>query len=225
MRGTLIVLGRDRRIGSSPRMRGTQAWEKGGRFIPAHAGNTKRSHARHSSGSVHPRACGEHGITRSSVSFSYRGGEHVEPSAGGSSPRMRGTRGPTGRLRHPRACPWIVDVIERFIPAHAGNTQSQGRDHRANAMALIARTGGGGLRFIPAHAGNTGHHVLIFDVVWIRFIPAHAGNTQMHSPAHKRMAKFNSVHPRACGEHDALQWVGAASDGSSPRMRGTRGRL
>ena len=47
-------------------------------------------------------------------------------------------------------------------------------------------------------------------------IPAHAGNTQVFSVT----AHDYSVHPRACGEHNAARTHGEVI-GSSPRMRGT----
>ena len=50
--------------GSSPRMRGTPTVAVGTtprrRFIPAHAGNTRRLRSRSARPPVHPRACGEH---------------------------------------------------------------------------------------------------------------------------------------------------------------------
>jgi len=55
-----------------------------------------------------------------------------------------------------------------------------------------------------------------------RFIPARAGNTAdlNESPP------FRSVHPRACGEHNAPVSVCIRRAGSSPRVRGTlQGRL
>ena len=52
------------RCGSSPRMRGTPHRRvdhpAGGRFIPAHAGNTSKSFPAIMALTVHPRACGEH---------------------------------------------------------------------------------------------------------------------------------------------------------------------
>ena len=95
----------DHRDGSSPRMRGTHVHDHAGgdvaRFIPAHAGNTKAREFALRAKTVHPRACGEHAIGSQTMSL-----------AGGSSPRMRGTRLRSRRgIRPPR-----------FIPAHAGNT-------------------------------------------------------------------------------------------------------
>ena len=91
--------------GSSPRMRGTPvnalSHNAQLRFIPAHAGNTSSSGSRLERSSVHPRACGEHRFYDLAESFDL-----------GSSPRMRGTQKPVGRSY----------VLNRFIPAHAGNT-------------------------------------------------------------------------------------------------------
>ncbi len=90
--------------GSSPRVRGTpvlqlaQAFQV--RFIPACAGNAVDLRIKHIPAAVHPRVCGER--SRSS-SFSA--------SAGGSSPRVRGTQDPSGEYPGP----------VRFIPACAGN--------------------------------------------------------------------------------------------------------
>jgi len=55
-----------------------------------------------------------------------------------------------------------------------------------------------------------------------RFIPARAGNTATLAGAGHRQ----TVHPRACGEHDLMKSVADSSAGSSPRVRGTlQGRL
>ena len=95
--------------GSSPRMRGTllgrEPADHRDRFIPAHAGNTLTQSLRAALPPVHPRACGEHTLR-------FR----PAPCAGGSSPRMRGTQ----------AANEAELQIDRFIPAHAGNT-GQGR--------------------------------------------------------------------------------------------------
>ncbi len=52
-----------------------------------------------------------------------------------------------------------------------------------------------------------------------RFIPACAGNTPAEFCASARLA----VHPRVCGEHNATAVGTNIADGSSPRVRGTRG--
>ena len=97
--------GNEAMVGSSPRMRGTRGKHiqanTRGRFIPAHAGNTSRAAARIASITVHPRACGEHRIRPAQQEIPH-----------GSSPRMRGTLGDME----------VVEVGQRFIPAHAGNT-------------------------------------------------------------------------------------------------------
>ena len=89
--------------GSSPRARGTRkapmraSYSR--RFIPACAGNAWHARARPWPWAVHPRVCGER-----------RRSQPLRRDAGGSSPRVRGTR-------H-RACP--PAARGRFIPACAG---------------------------------------------------------------------------------------------------------
>ena len=92
-------------LGSSPRMRGTRRDPARQhmimRIIPAHAGNSSRSRLRRASCSDHPRACGELSVSNALIDGST-----------GSSPRMRGTL----RLSA------VVRVVDRIIPAHAGNS-------------------------------------------------------------------------------------------------------
>ena len=93
--------------GSSPRVRGTQmggrASKSHRRFIPACAGNTHKSEPACRRKSVYPRVCGEH--LRVGVDFSV---------TAGSSPRVRGTH------NHVEDS----ELLNRFIPACAGNTKS-----------------------------------------------------------------------------------------------------
>ena len=93
-----------RKVGSSPRMRGTSQYAQSNlsnvRFIPAYAGNMSSRECPPRASTVHPRVCGEH-VTAAVSSVSIDG----------SSPRMRGTC---------RAYPADPD-IHRFIPAYAGN--------------------------------------------------------------------------------------------------------
>ena len=112
-------------LGSSPRMWGTHdrrpAEEVGDRFIPTHVGNTLCGRLGAGVVAVHPHACGEHiamvlAEYRASV-HPHACGEHLgrrvrDHAAGGSSPRMWGTRcfGLSDRGR------------SRFIPTHVGNT-------------------------------------------------------------------------------------------------------
>ena len=73
-----------RRIGSSPRVRGTVSClapeSRGYRFIPACAGNSRADEYRSARRSVHPRVCGEQ-------LFDLAG----NATQIGSSPRVRGT--------------------------------------------------------------------------------------------------------------------------------------
>ena len=91
--------------GSSPRMRGKHLFDafrvRGGRIIPAHAGQTRLSVVTRIVWADHPRACGAnlHTVTPRS-------------NMPGSSPRMRGKPG-RGRPIRARI---------RIIPAHAGQT-------------------------------------------------------------------------------------------------------
>ncbi len=52
----------------------------------------------------------------------------------------------------------------------------------------------------------------------VRFIPARAGNTRRG----RARPCPPPVHPRACGEHSPASLNACASNGSSPRVRGTR---
>ena len=94
--------------GSSPRMRGKHLFDafrvRGGRIIPAHAGQTRLSVVTRIVWADHPRACGAnlHTVTPRS-------------NMPGSSPRMR------GKLARP--CTSSADL--RSIPAHAGQTRGQ----------------------------------------------------------------------------------------------------
>ncbi len=92
------------RCGSSPRGRGTQVVRqcprKGGRFIPAWAGNARRRSIPAWTPSVHPRVGGERAIDNG-----------LRTAVIGSSPRGRGTL----ELRLAQL------PLGRFIPAWAGN--------------------------------------------------------------------------------------------------------
>ena len=192
--------------GSSPRVRGTPnrrpATPPRSRFIPACAGNTRHPDATGTSGSVHPRVCGEHGVCVAGLIAWI-----------GSSPRVRGTL-VASRL----ALAWF-----RFIPACAGNTGvvcSRIRQHpvhprvcgeHASTSSRRIRRGGSSPRVrgtrLKSWTAKTGK----------RFIPACAGNTGIaNSPC-----AAASVHPRVCGEHDLRRQAAAPDHGSSPRVRGT----
>ena len=175
-------------------------------IIPACAGNTLRRLRLVASGRDHPRVCGEH--------FGARVDRRERR---GSSPRVRGT-----------------PVVQRFaeighgiIPACAGNTSS--------SRAVASRTWDH-----PRVCGE--HHVPVQEYVpaagssprvrgtraGLRhrmsdpgIIPACAGNTK-YCPRRK-YADWD--HPRVCGEHPCELILPAARPGSSPRVRGTRGRV
>ena len=92
-------------LGSSPRMRGKRARLVRSRrargLIPAHAGKTPRGRGAVVHEWAHPRACGENLST-----------DTEDVILAGSSPRMRGKRGPASPGTQER---WL-------IPAHAGKT-------------------------------------------------------------------------------------------------------
>ncbi len=213
--------------GSSPRVRGTlsstapcRAW---GGFIPACAGNAPRAPRRSKDNPVHPRVCGERAIR-----WCHPG------EAGGSSPRVRGTRSGLD----------LGGSIHRFIPACAGNARCGRRlDHEyagSSPRVRGTRSGGGAVpgtrRFIPACAGNAsiypplmrtvavhprvcGERVEVFAeaMFLLRFIPACAGNATTCLP----QPQLSAVHPRVCGERPVIGGLTERSVGSSPRVRGT----
>ena len=232
VRGTLNInhASPNAQSGSSPRVRGTHDekswWPRSVRFIPACAGNSRRSCWRRAAPAVHPRVCGElHGIcVPSSISA-------------GSSPRVRGTRGdsaggarPPGgsspRVRGTRAGGRHPDEGRRFIPACAGNSiRDLETKHAApvhprvcgelsKLAAQSVRSDGSSPRVrgtrLPAWAAG----------VLTRFIPACAGN----STAAPKRSRRRPVHPRVCGELAGLGAFFRLREGSSPRVRGTRPR-
>jgi len=151
---------------------------------------------------VHPRVCGERGVQR-----------RVDSSAGGSSPRVRGTD-------HSRA----RELLEhRFIPACAGNgpssrASSSGNPvhprvcgERSKCSSISRRSSGSSPRVRGTDLRDRLRHVVL------RFIPACAGNGQ------RRAVPFQvvPVHLRVCGERFRHVVGRGESDGSSPRVRGT----
>ena len=153
-------------------------------------------------GPVHPRACGEH--TKSCQPLRRKGG---------SSPRLRGTRGALD----------VGELADRFIPAPAGNTligfTSHSKhsvhpracgEHEFTGLTTDRRFGSS-----PRLRGTL--EVQEGVAPRCRFIPAPAGNTK---PA-ANSASFSSVHPRACGEHSLVASILHVLGGSSPRLRGT----
>src|SRR5690625_5297303 len=151
---------------------------------------------------VHPRGCG-------APRYPFGG----RRAATGSSPRVRGTPYQRGDLL----------VVNRFIPAGAGNT-----------CAYWCSTTGAPVH--PRGSGTHLHHVAASHLITCspprmrgthvpigrqrmerRFIPAGAGNTSIISLQSISL----TVHPRGCGEHAVTILFGIAFIGSSPRVRGT----
>ena len=196
--------------GSSPRLRGTPmavATRKGGRrFIPASAGNSSAGQSPPRKPTVHPRVCGELITTEIGLS-----GED------GSSPRLRGTRGAAD----------LRPALRRFIPASAGNSGARRASGAARPvhprvcgeLFCLARPddlcNGSSPRLRGTHDG-VGHRL-----VSRRFIPASAGNSR---PGGARI-RWETVHPRVCGELGRQGFGPASILGSSPRLRGTQLRL
>ena len=153
------------RIGSSPRVRGTDGLEQLcvplRRFIPACAGNGQPWVFAFNVSPVHPRVCGER------MQTATKARERI-----GSSPRVRGTVG----QRHPR------DAQGRFIPACAGN----GRIHHPGDQGhpVHPRVCGERRQFPPQVPEDAGSSPRVRGTVPSRyrdgqerrFIPACAGN-------------------------------------------------
>jgi len=192
--------------GSSPRARGTLLdlliAEEVARFIPAGAGNTSRRCTRPDRGPVHPRGRGEHAPSLI-----------PQESAGGSSPRARGTPGRSAAGRR----------LHRFIPAGAGNTVLVSKQPRS--LAVHPRGRGehdaklgkrvGDIGSSPRARGTPDPRRRASGVV--RFIPAGAGNTVAFGTPNP----CRPVHPRGRGEHMGIPSLGSGAIGSSPRARGT----
>ncbi len=173
------------------------------RFIPAGAGNTTQGDAGTGLVAVHPRGCGEH------IDMIYNIG-----IVRGSSPRVRGTR-------HSKA---TRKMMERFIPAGAGNTTLG--NFGSVLLTVHPRGCGEHGRVVVRYPFFTGSSPRVrgtlldrmFHFPLRRFIPAGAGNTR--TPP--RSIPETPVHPRGCGEHTSAILLIPSATGSSPRVRGTR---
>ena len=193
-------------IGSSPLARGTlhrsDRRRTDDRFIPARAGNTRSTRPSPRGGPVHPRSRGEHVV-------------NVLPLCleNGSSPLARGTHMPTA----------AEQTAGRFIPARAGNTETEASSSRIASVHPRSR-GEHGPENAFRHL-STGSSPLARGTRFnrdrqdrdYRFIPARAGNTVSGSPAETAAP----VHPRSRGEHEVRRRVLPGTHGSSPLARGT----
>ena len=195
-------------VGSSPRVRGTRrAPVRGaadGRFIPACAGNSAgrtRSPCRFP---VHPRVCGE--LMKQCT---------IVLSKFGSSPRVRGTRGPfpSARGPPPGSSPRVRGTLQRerpfleglrFIPACAGN--SRRAPPPPARSAVHPRVCGELARFAVIVSNRVGSS------------PRVRGTLRRRNARSER----RSVHPRVCGELMQAGQTAVGTGGSSPRVRGTR---
>ena len=185
------LVGSQLQNGSSPRMRGKRRFSRStrrdGRIIPAHAGQTEKSHQKQWFAPDHPRACGANLPPMPAI-----------PIAAGSSPRMRGKL--TLRRRH--------DHCERIIPAHAGQTDLDkfygdvNADHprACGANSVIAIDAMVVPGSSPRMRGKRDAEKR--RVHRERIIPAHAGQTYQRYSQRDRSAD----HPRACGANSSI-WV------------------
>ena len=192
--------------GSSPQVRGTLGAKSGSRrarrFIPAGAGNTYGPSNNFGNIAVHPRRCGEHSHAHAPWRW-----------LGGSSPQVRGTHIQSRGRR----------VLQRFIPAGAGNTsgrypQNPGtpvHPRRCGEHCPVSRASTMARGSSPQVRGTLAY--LLENLKRIRFIPAGAGNTTPAIPP----IPVTTVHPRRCGEHRRRDDDNCLASGSSPQVRGT----
>ena len=192
--------------GSSPRVRGTLRRSPQERcrrrIIPACAGNSVLRSQPPAASPDHPRVCGELGDATAVVAYK-----------GGSSPRVRGTR---GFSRNPQA-------RRRIIPACAGNSSGSAltRPHSADHPRVCGELSAAGLRLarITGSSPRVRGTRKVSEVLSAerRIIPACAGN----STATLIILSMKTDHPRVCGELLAFQRPDDIHVGSSPRVRGT----
>ena len=194
--------------GTSPRMRGklrVAGIEQGPlRNIPAHAGKTVGAGGGDLRCPEHPRACGENGLTLSTLRSNL-----------GTSPRMRGKP----RTTIPTNC------ARGNIPAHAGKTGPSGTNpfdwsehpRACGENVIVCYATGCILGTSPRMRGK--QQLVSYTVRFDRNIPAHAGKTIIMLEQFKSLTE----HPRACGENCGRGVVGMIFSGTSPRMRGKQG--
>ena len=192
--------------GSSPHARGTPyilLYDSGNdRFIPACAGNASAGPRTSPARAVHPRMRGER---------SRKTGERAP--VGGSSPHARGTR----QADH------LNRIVQRFIPAYAGNATTLHRPHFWNSVHPRIRGERKTSDLCKQHPDGSSPHTRGTlrggDRMrgHTRFIPAYAGNAQ--SPG--RTIEGLPVHPRIRRERIVASARNLKPNGSSPHTRGT----
>ena len=193
-------------IGSSPHVRGTPPGYRlpaaQRRSIPACAGNALDGISRKAVNTVHPRMRGER---------SRKTGERAP--VGGSSPHARGTR----QADH------LNRIVQRFIPAYAGNATTLHRPHFWNSVHPRIRGERKTSDLCKQHPDGSSPHTRGTlrggDRMrgHTRFIPAYAGNAQ--SPG--RTIEGLPVHPRIRRERIVASARNLKPNGSSPHTRGT----
>ena len=173
------------------------------RFIPACAGNGRQSQPRPVRDTVHPRVCGE------------RYGKTPRPDkAIGSSPRVRGTAPrELPRLYSPRFIPACDGHRILFATSHLPVHRVCGERRCKNAPNNYKHGSSPRVRGTAESSDDR--------ICCRRFIPACAGNGCLKRPA----SGPKSVHPRVCGERNAISRRSRVSRGSSPRVRGTAWRV
>ena len=178
---------REAKNGSSPRMRGSPNADKssarGRGIIPAHAGLTDTYCKTVKQIRDHPRACGAHRNSSSGLASSVG----IIPAHAGLT--LSGCHEAGGHGDHPRAC-----------GAHFARSSLPIRDRGSSPR----------MRGSPAQLAD-----LFFER---GIIPAHAGLTKTVEKSSER----HRDHPRACGAHIRINRQDIDSKGSSPRMRGSR---
>ena len=155
--------------------------------------------------SGHPRGCGEHARKKEENQIYF-----------GSSPRVRGTPGRRSGAVDRR----------RVIPAGAGNTAANvmpsplpsGHPRGCGEHDLISPNTTAGFGSSPRVRGT--RRAGGGPAVRLRVIPAGAGNTIILNRYNKKW----TGHPRGCGEHFIILAGIILCCGSSPRVRGTRGK-
>ena len=217
--------------GSSPRVRGTprhvDVADVDHRFIPACAGNSTKRPPQGIVGAVHPRVCGELATTLRLAVVEHR----FIPACAGNS--RSSCRWPPCTPVHPRVCGELRNAV-------ALTQDSTGSSPRVRGTLQLVAQAAFNDRFIPACAGNSRRQ----PSAWLprsvhprvcgelstkravraphyRFIPACAGNSIAAWP----VRCWRGVHPRVCGELPRWALSRGYDRGSSPRVRGTPGRI